>query len=134
MARPTKEFLDYFPLYCRGDERIDLLKAKKGMTGFGVYISLLIKLYGERGYYLNWNDTVCCIFSNSVGVPETEVSDTVSLLVKIGIFDKTVFENYGVLTSKEIQENYLFAISKRKNKSIDKRYELISVEETGEAL
>ena len=131
MARPQKAFLDYFPFWCRGDERTDLLKAKKGMEGFGVYISLLIKLYGEKGYYLNWNETVCCIFSNNVGVDENEVKDIVSILINVGLFDKDIYENHGVLTSKEIQENYLFAISKRKNKSIDNRSNLVSVEETG---
>ncbi len=130
MPRPTKEFLDYFPFYCRGDERTDILKPKKGMTGFGVYVSLLVKLYGEKGYYLNWNDNVCCIFSNSVGISESEVRDIVDLLINIGLFDKDIFDRHGVLTSKEIQENYLFAISKRKNKSLDKRYDLVSVEET----
>ena len=130
MPRPTKEFLDYFPFYCQGDERTDLLKAKKGMTGFGIYISLLVKLYGEKGYYLNWNDNICCIFASGVGVSEEEVSETVSLLINVGIFDKGVYENYGVLTSKEIQENYLFAVTKRKNKELDKRFNLVSVEET----
>ncbi len=130
MPRPTKEFLDYFPFYCRGDERTDVLKAKKGMIGFGVYISLLIKLYGEKGYYLNWNDTVCCIFSNNVGVSEDEVRDIISLLINVGSFDQEIYEKYGVLTSKEIQENYLFAVSKRKNKELDKRFNLVSVEET----
>ncbi len=130
MPRPTKEFLDYFPFYCRGDERTDLLKAKKGMTGFGIYISLLVKLYGEKGYYLNWNDNICCIFASGVGVSEVEVSETVSLLINVGIFDKGVYENYGVLTSKEIQENYLFAVTKRKNKELDKRFNLVSAEET----
>ncbi len=130
MPRPTKEFLDYFPFYCRGDERIDVLKAKKGMIGFGVYISLLIKLYGEKGYYLNWNENICCIFSNNVGVSETEVSEIVSLLINVGLFDKDIYEKYSVLTSKEIQENYLFAITKRKNKELDKRFNLVSVEET----
>lgn len=131
MPRPKKEFLDYFPFYCRGDERTDILKAKKGMIGFGVYISLLIKLYGEKGYYLNWNDTACCIFSNSVGVSVDEVSDIISLLIDVGMFNKEIYQKYGVLTSKEIQENYLFAITKRKNKELDKRLDLVSVEETG---
>ena len=131
MPRPTKEFLDYFPFYCRSDERTDVLKAKKGMIGFGVYISLLVKLYGEKGYYLNWNNTVCCIFSNNVGVSEDEVSEIVTILINVGLFDKEIYENHGVLTSKEIQENYLFAITKRKNKELDKRFNLVSAEETG---
>ncbi|MBQ4561568.1 MAG: DUF4373 domain-containing protein [Clostridia bacterium] len=130
MARPTKEFLDYFPFYCRGDDRTDILKAKKGMSGFGVYISLLIKLYGEKGYYINWNDNVCCIFSNYVNVPEDEVADIVDLLIKIGLFDKEIFEKHSVLTSKEIQENYLYAITKRKNKKLDERFNLVCGEET----
>ena len=130
MPRPTKEFLDYFPMYCRGDERTDLLKAKKGMTGFGIYISLLIKLYGEKGYYLNWNENICCIFAANVGVSEQELVETITLLTDVGLFDRDIFEKYGVLTSKEIQENYLFAITKRKNKELDKRYNLVSAEET----
>lgn len=131
MPRPTKEFLDYFPIYCRGDERTDVLKAKKGMTGFGIYISLLIKLYGEKGYYLNWNDNICCIFASNVGVSEEEVYETVNLLINVGLFNKDIYERYSILTSKEIQENYLFAITKRKNKDLDKRFDLVSAEETG---
>ena len=130
MPRPTKEFLDYFPFYCRGDERTDILKAKKGMVGYGVYISLLVKLYGEKGYYLNWNDNICCIFARYVGIPEDEVRDIISLLIDVELFDKDIYKRYSVLTSKEIQENYLFAITKRKNKQLDKRFDLVSVEET----
>ena len=114
MPRPKKEFLDYFPFYCRGDERTDLLKAKRGMAGFGVYISLLIKLYGEKGYYLKWNNTICCIFANSISMPADDVADTVSLLLDVGLFNEDMYQKQGILTSKEIQENYLFAISKRR--------------------
>ena len=54
MARPKKTNIDYFPLYCCYDERIALAEVEQGIEAFYVYIKLLMRIYGGKGYYLEW--------------------------------------------------------------------------------
>ncbi len=50
------------------------------------------------------------------------VSEIVEASIKRGIFDKDMFERYGILTSKGIQLRYLKAVDRRKQVKIKKQY------------
>ncbi len=51
MARRGKQGLDYFPLDVVIDDKVELLEAEHGLSGFAIYIKLLQKIYSQ-GYYL----------------------------------------------------------------------------------
>ena len=51
MARQPKQGLDYFPLDVHTDDKIELLEAEHGLTGFAIYVKLLQKIYSEGYFY-----------------------------------------------------------------------------------
>lgn len=127
MARPTKTGMDYFPLVCNVDDKIKLIQAEFGLTGFALVVKLFQKIYGERGYYCEWTRNVALLFSQENGLGYSVVSEIVNATVRRGIFDKDKFEKYGILTSRRIQQTYYDACQRRKNIFFNSDYLLISV-------
>lgn len=116
MARPQKEGLDYFPLDTDmdiKDDKIQLLEAKYGITGFGVLIKLLMKIYSE-GYYYKWGEKESLLHSKRVNVDINIVNDIVSDSVKWGMFDSEIYSKYKILTSNGIQKRF-WEVAKRRN-------------------
>lgn len=116
MARPQKEGLDYFPLDTDmdlKDDKVQLVEAKYGATGFAVLIKLLMKIYGE-GYYYQWGENEGLLFSKRVNVDINTVNDVVNDLAKWGMFDADIFKKYKVLTSNGIQKRF-WEVAKRRN-------------------
>ncbi|MBR6513911.1 MAG: DUF4373 domain-containing protein [Clostridia bacterium] len=130
MARPIKTKLDYFPIDCCDDNRIRLIEAKHGLIAYAVYVKLLQKIYGNKGYYMEWDEDIALLFSSEYHVPFDIIENIVNDMLSRGIFHEELFEKYGILTSSEIQQQYLFVIAKRKNKELDERFKLINSEET----
>ena len=126
MARPQKQGLDYFPLDVVCNGKIELIEAEFGLTGFAVVVKLFQRIYGERGYYCEWTDEVALLFGKKNGLGGNAVSEIVGASIKRGIFDKTMFEKYGILTSVGIQERYFEAVSRRKQVCVKEEYLLIS--------
>ena len=56
------------------------------------------------------------------------VSEIVSAAIRRGIFDKDMFDKYGILTSRGIQKRYFEAVSRRKCVNVKKQYLLIPVD------
>lgn len=117
-----KEGLDFFPLDTVLDDKFGLIEAEYGLTGFGVVVKLLQKIYGERGYYVEWTTEVALLFARKIGVGGNVVSEIVSASIKRGIFDEALYEKYHILTSRGIQKRYFEAVSRRKGVNVDPRY------------
>lgn len=114
--------VDYFPLNVALNDKIELIEAEFGLTGFAVVVKLFQKIYGGQGYYCEWNDEVALLFARKVGLGGNAVSEIVSASVKRGIFDKTLYDKYSILTSEGIQERYFKAVSRRKSIEVEKHY------------
>lgn len=127
MSRPIKDGVDYFPLDVVMDEKIDLIEAEFGLTGFAVVVKLYQWVYG-RGYYCEWTKEVALLFGKKIGLGGNAVSEIVSASIRRGIFDQTMFEKYGILTSAGIQTRYFEAVSRRKLVNVEKRYLLVKVD------
>ena len=127
MARPIKDGVDYFPLDVVMDEKIDLIEAEFGLTGFAVVVKLYQWVYG-RGYYCEWTKEVALLFGKKIGLGGNAVSEIVAASIKRGIFDQSMFEKYGILTSAGIQTRYFEAVSRRKQVNVEKRYLLVKVD------
>ena len=126
MARPTKVELDYFPLDCRLNDRMKLIEAEFGLAGFAIIIKVFQKIYGEKGYYCEWNEEVILLFAREVSAGGNIVSEVIEGALRRGIFSKDLYEKYGILTSERIQKTYFDAASRRDCIEIDDRYLLIS--------
>ena len=127
MGRPTKQGLDYFPLDVELDTKLKLIKAEFGILGFGIVIRLFQYIYGENGYYMEWSQDVALMFSSSEQVGVNVVSEVINACLKRGIFDQSKFKEFGILTSKGIQERYLEVASRRIGQKICDEYAVLNV-------
>lgn len=114
--------MDFFSLDVTLDEKWELIEAEFGITGFGVIVKLLQRIYGGQGYYVEWTNEVALLFARKVGVGGSVVSEIVGAAIKRGIFDATLYEKYGVLTSRGIQNRYFKAVSRRKSVEVIREY------------
>ena len=121
-----KSGIDYFPLDVTLDEKFELIEAEFGLTGFGVVVKLLQKIYGGRGYYVEWTNEVALLFAKKIGLGGSVVSEIVEASIKRGIFDKTLYDKYQILTSKGIQKRYFEAVGRRKSVEVEERYLLVN--------
>ena len=117
-----KNGIEYFPLEVYLDEKFELIEAEFGLTGFGVVVKLLQKIYGGQGYYIEWTNEVALLFAKRIGLGGSAVSEIVTAAIRRGIFDKTLYEKYGILTSSGIQKRYFEIVSRRKNVEVKKEY------------
>ena len=98
------------------NEKIEMLMANFGFEASGVYIKLLCKIY-TNGYYMRWNETICKVFTYSLHsrFNSKKVQQIIDFLVEFNFFNKKLFLEHQILTSKGIQERFFEIISRRKN-------------------
>jgi hypothetical protein len=127
----VKSGLDYFSLDVHLDEKFELIEAEFGLKGFAVIVKLFQKIYGQQGYYCEWTEEIAllfarnCCYSNDFEKGGNAVSEIVSAAIKRGIFDKELYEKYGILTSAGIQKRYFEACARRKEVTVKKEYLLL---------
>lgn len=124
-----KSGIDYFPLECRLDDKMKLIKAEFGITGRAIIVDLWCKIYAEEGYYCVWDSEVALLFSQEEGVGGKVVSEVVNSAIKRGIFDAEKYAKYGILTSRGIQKRYFEATSRRISVEAKKEYLCFNVAE-----
>ena len=127
MARPPKSGISYFPLDVVMDDSIKLIEAEFGLIGFAVVVKLWQKIYGGDGYYCEWTNEVALLFSRELGLGGNVVSEIINATIRRGIFDKDLFDKYGILTSKGVQSRYFEAAARRKDIEVKKQYLLVNV-------
>ena len=131
MARPNKQGLDYFPLNTDllTNYKIRRLINAQGVDAIAVIIELLCRIYGDRGYYIGQSDDLAFLISDALrgGVGECKVREIIKAAIAFGVFDANMAKDYGVLTSKSIQETFFEASKKRKGVQYDGRFLLISI-------
>ena len=133
----AKEGLDFVPLDCQLDEKFELIEAEYGIKGFAVIVKLFQRIYGGHGYYCEWNEDIAFLFARKNGLSDSGAGknltqEIVSASIRRGIFDKDIFEKYGVLTSPGFQKRYLDATNRRKKVYLEKAYLLLSADILGE--
>ena len=122
----SKNGISFFPLDVCLDTKFELIEAEYGLQGFAVVVKLFQRIYGEQGYYCDWTNEVALLFAHKIGLGGGVVSEIVNAAIKRGIFDKTLYEKYQILTSKGIQERYFEVVSRRKEVIVDSRFLLTS--------
>lgn len=130
MARQNKVGLDYFELDCHMEEKVRLIQAEYGLKGFAIVVKLYQKIYGEFGYYCEWNDDSLLLFMSENGVPSDNknlISNIVAACIRRNIFSETLFKKFSILTSEGVQRRYLNATARREKVELKKEYLLLSV-------
>ena len=125
-----KEGLDFFPMKCATDDKIRLVTAEFGLKGKAVIVELLQEIYGVHGYYCEWNRDAAMLFSLRIGegcVSVNLLNEIVLCCTRRGVFSRKQFEENGILTSREIQENFFNATKRRKCIKVKKAYLLVKV-------
>ena len=127
MARPHKAGIDYFPLDTIFDDQVELLKLEFGSRAVGVLISLYQKIYAN-GYYTPWNEDILMLFARSACEDKEVILKILERSLERGIFDKDLYDAYGIITSAEVQQEYLRICrqSKRKQVILVKEYCLVT--------
>lgn len=102
-------------------------------------VVMTLKLYSQiykSGFFIKWNDKISKILSASIhsSFGAKELQKLVLALVEEEVFDKTLFEKYQILTSREIQLNYFSVTAKRKWSNIEhEEYLLVDLKKPAKA-
>lgn len=112
MARPFKQGLDYFPLDTNIDNKLEIFESEYGLLGFGFIIKLFQKIY-SNGYYLEWNEYSPGLLKKEIGIEKEQINEMINFCLNINLFNKNLYSNFSILTSKGIQKRY-FTVSKRR--------------------
>lgn len=129
-GRGNKVGLDYFELDCHMEEKVRLIQAEFGLKGFAVIVKLYQKIYGEFGYYCEWNEDSLLLFMSENGVSSDRknlINEIISACIRRDIFSERLYKKYGILTSSGVQKRYLKATAKREVVELKKEYFLITV-------
>lgn len=126
MAGRSKKRIDYAGWSVdifSNDTKIDKLLDAQGWVGFGIYFYLCQMAFGSDGYYYEWCYDLCATTARKMGggVGAGTVKETVNYCLQIGLFDKGLFDRWGILTSRGIQKSYLVVL-KSKNRQGTKIY------------
>lgn len=115
------------------DTKIDKLLDAQGWVGFGIYFYLCQMAFGSEGYYYEWCYDLCATTARKMGggVGAGTVKETVDYCLQIGLFDKRLFDGWGVLTSKGIQKSFLLVLKSKNRKGTEIYSELWLLDNNG---
>lgn len=134
MAKIKKVGLDYFPVdtdYMQNRLMRRIMK-REGDRAAVVILAAIAEAYAN-GYYVQvdelfYDDLSACFYQTTA----EDVARILGLAVEYGFFDAQLFREKLVLTSADIQRQYLFSTRRRKSAAIDPAYNLLTEEETSE--
>lgn len=113
-----------FPFPTKLDDRIALVEAEFGCKGFAVVWKLFQAIH-SRGYYLKWDIDTQLLFIRDYHLSEvgrSAVSEIVACCIRRGVFESSLYEKYGILTSERIQETFLTAKARSMKVIMEKHY------------
>ena len=135
MARIKKKGLDYFPLNTDfiHDRAVRRLMKREGDSALSVLIEVLSYVYAGEGYYVRsdrlfYEDLSAGLYEKSAD----DVERIIRLAVEYGLFDAGLFEQCCILTSVEIQRQYLFSTRRRNASHLETTYCLLTGEEVSD--
>ena len=119
MAPPIQTGIKNFavPTSLFSQTAVSSVTGKYGSLAEIILMKLLVKIYGENGYYIDWNDVTAYAVKTEIKGIEVDIPTINSIVmgfVDSDFFDGKKFDEYSILTSGRIQSNYL--IVKRRSK------------------
>lgn len=132
MSRIKKRGLDYFPISTDfiHDRIVRRIMKKEGDAAVTVLVQAFCSIYSNEGYYVMAGDLFYDDLADNLYQEDSDyVRRVIALAVEYGLFDSALFQEYGLLTSADIQRQFLFATKRRNTSLIDTRYCLLSSNE-----
>ncbi|KAA4187106.1 DUF4373 domain-containing protein [Bacteroides ovatus] len=127
-----KQGLDYFPMSTSfmHDRIVRRVMKREGDAAFATLVETLSYIYAGKGYYIPASDEFYDELTDSLyNTDLDDVKRIIALAVECGLFDAGLFRQYGILTSADIQRQYLFITKRRSSSLIDPAYCLLQAEE-----
>lgn len=115
-----------FPFPTKLDDRIKMIELEFGIKGYAVVWKLHQAIYSV-GYYLKWDIDAQLLFMDDYRLSEVGrncVSEIVASCIRRGVFESSLYDKYGILTSDEIQETFLTAKARSKKVIVNEDYAL----------
>ncbi len=113
MARKAEKGITYYPMNTNfiNNKKVKLMVAEFGSTlTWGCLLFLYSKIYEQNGYWLDWmNEDEKLIMSEESKIKVSTLNEFVAGCIRRSLFDKGLFDTFGILTSDRIQENYIEA-------------------------
>ena len=131
MSRIKKRGLDYFPINTDfiHDRLVHRILKREGDASLAVLFQALCSIYSGEGYYVEANTLFYDDLADNLYQQEpADVERIIRLAVEYGFFDARLFEECHVLTSADIQRQFLFITKRRNSAMIDARYNLLPTE------
>lgn len=111
MARPTKNNLQYFPLDVTffDDHKILSIEEEFGVKGGYLAVRIISMVYADKGYYLEWPERfeVTCAKRVGNGFTGALVREVLNACFRVELFNKEIFDQYQVITSRGIQKRWI---------------------------
>ena len=127
MTRIKKRGLDYFPIDIdfMNNRLVRRIMKREGEGALATLMCTFSCIYGGEGYFvladeLFYDDISAGLYNQSA----EDVKRILGLAIEYGIFHAGIFGQYGILTSGEIQSQYLFSTKRRKSSVIDERFQI----------
>ncbi|MDY4698068.1 Lin1244/Lin1753 domain-containing protein [Eubacterium coprostanoligenes] len=127
LGRNGKIGLDYFSHSTKPSEEEDILFSSQGLEGKGLYYTIQEKIF-ENGYFFKL-DNIRTQKILSYGIDKNYLSNFLQIAFDLEIYNKHLFEEHQILTSKQIQLDYLFACKRRKTVNFISEYFLLRKQE-----
>ena len=132
MARPISKGISYYPLDVNFMQNLKIRKVIQacGPNSIAIIMLLLGNIYGDEGYYMRWDEDVCFLITEAVGVKDMYAREVVKKCLQVDLFDENLFNEYKIITSKGIQSRFFEITKRRKNNHVINEYLLVNVAET----
>ena len=129
MSRIKKRGLEYFPMDADFTRKpaVRRIMKKEGEGAAVVLIEVLCAIYSQEGYYVKadelfYEDIAAGCYERN----EHDVKRIIGMAIEYGMFHATMFAEHGILTSEEIQQQFLHCTRRRVNSHLQPQYVLVT--------
>lgn len=124
--------INYFSLDTVFDDKIKLIEALYGLSGFAIIIKLWQKIYSTNGYFAEWCEDYEIMFANETKTSQDTVHKIIEKCFMHDIFSKEMYNSYNILTSAGIQKRFVQAAKRKREIELTKEYLLIDIQPASE--
>ena len=132
MARIKKQGLDYFPMDTNfmGDIRYRYIMKQEGEGAITVLLAIQSHIYGNEGYFVKVDKGFLQGIETLMYQKNLEdILRIIRAAVDQGLYDEDIYNQHQVLTSTDIQRQFMFSTRRRNKSAIVEDYRLVTEEE-----
>jgi hypothetical protein len=126
MGRKRKKSIDGFihSVYHDDDPRVIRVTMKYGSDGYSLYLCLKNFIF-KSDYYAKLTEDDCLRITRYLSINLEQFHDVLSEYLEVGLFHEELYKRHGILTSEDLQSDYLQVVKKRKSAFIPREYWLL---------